>query len=113
MEFNLDKTSVKVLKYLSAEHKKNPFKNIEMLKVIFGDDLDMKYLLECGYVNHYPYIVVKDKEIRDDFYSISAKGWAYLQHNPIHRFQTFYPIIISTISALTAIAAIMISVFKT
>ena len=112
MEFNLDKTSVKVLKYIANEHKTNPFRSIEMLKVKFGDDLDMSYLKECGYVTYYPYIEVKNDTVHEDFYAISAKGWAYLEHYPNHKIQVFYPIITSTISALTAIAAIFISLFK-
>ena len=35
-----------------------------------------------------------------------------LEHYPNHKIQVFYPIITSTISALTAIAAIFISLFK-
>lgn len=111
MEYNLDKLSKKVLKYIAKEHATNPMKHIEMLKIKFGDDLDMSYLLECGYVTCYPYITVSNDTVTGDFYAISAKGWAYLQHYPIHRFQVLYPIITSTISAITAIAAILISIF--
>lgn len=112
MEYNLDKLSKKVLKYIAKEHAINPMKHIELLKVKFGDDLDMSYLLECGYVTYYPYITVNNYKVNGDFYAISAKGWAYLQHYPIHRFQILYPIITSTISAITAIAAILISIFN-
>lgn len=97
---------------MAKEHKVNPVKNIEMLKVKFGDDVDMKYLLECGYVNYSSYIEVKDKKIFDDFYSISAKGWAFLEHFSAHKAMILYPIITSTISAATAIAALLISIFK-
>lgn len=112
MEFNLDKTSVKVLKYIADEHKTNPSKHIELLKIKFGDDLDMTYLLECGYVEYSSYVVVKDKTIHGDFYSITAKGFAYLELKLPHTFQVLYPIITSSISAITAIAAIIISILK-
>lgn len=112
MEFNLDRTSETILKYIADENKINPVKDVEMIKVHFGDDIDMDYLLECGYVSFTPYIVVQNKQINGDFYSITAKGWAYIQHKPTYKLMMVYPIITSTISAITAIAAILISIFK-
>lgn len=103
----LDRTTMKVLKHI----KKNPEISIDELKEKFGNSLgnSIDYLLSKKLIYQPIHSVGGGTFAPAHYYSISAKGNPYFQHKFGNAVYKLYPYIISTISIILSIIALITS----